>query len=218
MTTGFDLQRYEIPRKERLNDKQIKELIKEYQTTKSEEKKEKIVKNSLYIVNALTKVCCKNKNNYEDDYQAGIMGLILAIERFDVDHGVQWNTFATSYIRGTIIREYQNRNKNKKKGISIHGLELEGKSMENLIQDEQDIEEEIIQREFAKEVAHDMKKALTAKELEAIEYIYGINGREKKTYKQLAAQLGKSQSTLRTQVEKGLKKIKKYMEGYDYEN
>ena len=214
MTAGFYLHRYEIPRKERLSDKEIKQLIKEYQATNSEEKKEEIIKNSLYMIKTVIKASHKNKENYEDDYQAGVIGILFALESFDTERGVQWNTFATKCIRRSIIREFQRRERSKRNGYDVHGLGQGEKSLENITQDEQNIEEEIIEREFAKEVAQNAKNILTQTEFEVLEQVYGINGKEKKTYKQISQQLGKSQSTIRTQIAEGIKKLRKeYMEG-----
>ena len=214
MTAGFYLHRYEIPCKERLSDKEIKQLIKEYQATNSEEKKEEIIKNSLYMIKQVIKGTVRNKENYEDDYQAGVIGMLFALESFDTERGVQWNTFATKCIRRSIIREFQRRERSKRNGYNVHGLGQGDKNPENIIQDEQNIEEEIIEREFAKEVAQNAKNILTQTEFEALEQVYGINGNEKKTYKQISQQLGKSQSTIRTQIAEGIKKLRKeYMEG-----
>lgn len=41
---------------------------------------------------------------YEDLYQEGVIGLILAIDRFDESKNYQFATFAVPYIRGTIQR------------------------------------------------------------------------------------------------------------------
>ena len=43
--------------------------------------------------------------SYADLYQEGCIGLLVAIERFDLGKNVQFATFATHYIRGT-IRDY----------------------------------------------------------------------------------------------------------------
>ena len=108
----------------------------------------------------------------------------------------------------------QKRERSKRNGYNVHGLGQGDKNPENIIQDEQNIEEEIIEREFAKEVAQNAKNILTQTEFEALEQVYGINGKEKKTYKQISQQLGKSQSTIRTQIAEGIKKLRKeYMEG-----
>ena len=213
MTTGFDLQRYEIPKSKRLSDREMKKLIKGYQKTGKEELKEVIIRNSLYMVKQVVKETKKNKENYEDDYQAGVLGMLKAIDNYDPERGVQWNTFAIRCIRSTVSREYHQRAKNKIKGYNVHGLEQEGISLVNTIQDEQNIEEEIIEREFAKQIAENAKNILTENELIVLEQVYGINGKEKKTYKQIADQLGKDQSTLRTQVERAIKKIRKEYKG-----
>ena len=217
ITTGFYLHKCEVSKKDRLNDKQMKELIKEYQATNSTEKKEKIVKNSLYMVKTLAKVYCKNKIHYEDDYQAGVMGMLAAIETFDTERGIQWNTFATKCIRRAMSREFYKRQAANQTDYTLCSYEQENNKatgLENLIQDEQNIEEEVIEREYAKEMIQCAKEVLTAKEFEVLEYTYGLNGKEKKTYQQLAEQFGKSQSTIRNQVSYGIKKIKKaYVKG-----
>lgn len=44
--------------------------------------------------------------DYEDLYQQGVIGLILAIDRFDESRGCAFATFATHYIRG-VIQQYK---------------------------------------------------------------------------------------------------------------
>jgi RNA polymerase sigma factor for flagellar operon FliA len=44
-----------------------------------------------------------NYNEYEDFVNSGIIGLISAMERFDLDHGTKFETYAVSRIRGEII-------------------------------------------------------------------------------------------------------------------
>ena len=46
--------------------------------------------------------------SYADLYQEGCIGLLVAIDRFDLGKNVQFATFATHYIRGT-IRDYCRR-------------------------------------------------------------------------------------------------------------
>lgn len=68
---------------------------------------------------------------FEDLVSLGIFGLIQAIERFDPDQGVQFNTFATIRIRGAIYDELRkqdwiprsNRDKAKRISKTYHTLE-----------------------------------------------------------------------------------------------
>lgn len=213
MISAFNLESYSLPKEKRLSDREMKKLIKRYQKTRKEELREAIIKNSLYMINQVVKESRKNKENYEDDYQAGVIGMLKAIENYDPERGVQWNTFAVKCIKSAVSREYKQRTKEKTAGCSVHGLEQEGVSLENLLANGNDTEEEVISREFARQVAANAKNILTNNELIVLEQVYGINGKEKKTYKQIAEQLGRDQSTLRTQVERAIKKIRKEYKG-----
>ena len=220
MAYGFRLEKQEVQKGKRLSDQEIKNLIKEYQQTNSKETQEEIIKNSLHMVSLLTRLYCKNKENYDDDYQAGVTALLLAIKKFDTGRGVQWNTFAIKCIRRAIKREHEKRK------LEYTTCPLTGSTQNekdrgkiNIIQDDQNIEEELLEKELIQEIIKKAKEILTEREFEALTRYYGLNGEKKKTYKQMAKEEGKSGSTIRTQVERGIKKIKKYMsEGYKNEN
>lgn len=46
--------------------------------------------------------------DYDDDLQTGYTALLLAIEKFDIDRGLRFSTYAVQCIRGSILR-YRNR-------------------------------------------------------------------------------------------------------------
>jgi RNA polymerase sigma factor for flagellar operon FliA len=87
----------------------INELWKDYKKTKNESTKEKIIKNYLPFVKYLTDKIVQHlpqevKNNSKEDlYIEGVIGLMEAIENFDIDRNIKFETFASKRIRGSII-------------------------------------------------------------------------------------------------------------------
>jgi RNA polymerase sigma factor (sigma-70 family) len=67
--------------------------------------REELILAYLYLVKAWAKRITRFANwaNQEDLVEEGIIGLIKAIERFDLETGVEFKYFAKDYIRGTIF-------------------------------------------------------------------------------------------------------------------
>jgi len=83
-------------------------LWKEYKKSKSSSLKEALIKQYLrlvYYVIHRTELKGANLLNEKDFYQFGILGLNEAIERFDPNYGVKFETYAIPRIRGMILDE-----------------------------------------------------------------------------------------------------------------
>jgi RNA polymerase sigma factor for flagellar operon FliA len=83
-------------------------LWKEYKKSKSSSLKEALIKQYLrlvYYVIHRTELKGANLLNEQDFYQFGILGLNEAIERFDPNYGVKFETYAIPRIRGMILDE-----------------------------------------------------------------------------------------------------------------
>ncbi|MCX8092795.1 MAG: FliA/WhiG family RNA polymerase sigma factor [Candidatus Goldbacteria bacterium] len=87
----------------------INELWKIYKKTKSDDVKERLIKNYLPFVKYLAERIIQHlpkdikENIKEDLYIEGIIGLIEAIEKFDIDKKIKFETFASKRIRGAMI-------------------------------------------------------------------------------------------------------------------
>ncbi|MCR4417006.1 MAG: sigma-70 family RNA polymerase sigma factor [Ignavibacteria bacterium] len=83
-------------------------LWKEYKKSKSSRLKEALIKQYLrlvYYVIHRTDLKGAHLLNDQDFYQFGILGLNEAIERFDPNYGVKFETYAIPRIRGMILDE-----------------------------------------------------------------------------------------------------------------
>ncbi|MBO8130533.1 MAG: FliA/WhiG family RNA polymerase sigma factor [Candidatus Marinimicrobia bacterium] len=81
-------------------------LVREYITTKNESLKERIIKSYINLIKHIVGRLHIPENwilKKEDLYQYGIIGLLEALERYNLSYGVSFKTFAYKRIYGEII-------------------------------------------------------------------------------------------------------------------
>ena len=81
-----------------------KQLFIEYIETRDKKIRDELVNKYTYIAKILAHRFGGYGVEYEDIYQVACMGIILAVERFNPDRGVQFATFATPTVLGEIRR------------------------------------------------------------------------------------------------------------------
>lgn len=86
-----------------------KELFLQYQKTKKIEIRNELVNRYLYIVEILSKKFINKGIEYEDIFQVASLGLIYAIERYDLDKGFEFSSFATPTIIGEIKKYFRDK-------------------------------------------------------------------------------------------------------------
>ena len=79
------------------------ELFKRYQSG-DDEAKEKLINGNLKLVLSVLKSFSGRVDNLDDLFQVGVIGLIKAIDNFDLDHEVRFSTYAVPMILGEIKR------------------------------------------------------------------------------------------------------------------
>jgi len=86
-----------------------KELFRLYSKTRDIEIRNILVGKYLYIAEILSKKYTNKGIDYEDIFQVASLGLIYAIERFDVDRGYEFSSFATPTIIGEIKKYFRDK-------------------------------------------------------------------------------------------------------------
>ncbi len=86
-----------------------KELFKLYSKDRSLEIRNELVARHLYISEILSKKYINKGIDYEDIYQVAALGLIYAIERFDITRGYEFSSFATPTIIGEIKKYFRDK-------------------------------------------------------------------------------------------------------------
>ena len=92
-------------------DKQ-QSMLREIKNGK-EELKEEFIKCNLRLVLSLVKRFNSRTDNVDDLFQVGVVGLIKAIDNFDVSQNVQCSTYAVPMIVGEIKRCLRDSNYTK---------------------------------------------------------------------------------------------------------
>ena len=86
-----------------LTNEEMLELFKKYKNG-DESSKEELVNGNLKLVLSILKNYNNRTDNMDDLFQIGCIGLIKAIENFDLSHEVKFSTYAVPMILGEVKR------------------------------------------------------------------------------------------------------------------
>ncbi|MCL1817061.1 MAG: FliA/WhiG family RNA polymerase sigma factor [Clostridiales bacterium] len=84
----------------------LTQLWKQYKIHRDLQAKDQLLLHYVYLVKQIVRRMMpryNNYNEYDDLVNCGIIGLIDATEKFDLRHGVKFETYAVSRIRGEIL-------------------------------------------------------------------------------------------------------------------
>lgn len=87
----------------------IKELFKEFSINRDIETRNILIEKHLYIAEILSKKYANRGIDYDDIFQVASLGLIYAINRFDIDKGFEFSSFATPTIIGEIKKHFRDK-------------------------------------------------------------------------------------------------------------
>jgi RNA polymerase sigma-B factor len=90
-------------------EKNDQELLRRYHEQNDLEAREKLIEQYLPLVRSLARRYSYRGEQLEDLVQVGCIGLIKAIDRFDIDRGVELTTYATPNIIGEIKRHFRDK-------------------------------------------------------------------------------------------------------------
>ncbi len=87
-----------------------KELFKRYSRNKeNKEIRNILIERHLYLVNLLAKKYINKGVDFEDIYQVASLALIYAIDRYDIEKGYEFSSFATPTIIGEIKKYFRDK-------------------------------------------------------------------------------------------------------------
>lgn len=87
-----------------------KELFKIYSKDKdNKEVRNILIEKHLYLVNLLAKKYANKGVEFEDIYQVASLALIYAIDRYDIEKGYEFSSFATPTIIGEIKKYFRDK-------------------------------------------------------------------------------------------------------------
>ena len=86
------------------------ELFKKYQNEHDLVAKEKLINGNLKLVLSILKKYTNRTDNLDDLFQIGVIGLIKAIDNFDLSYGLKLSTYACPMIAGEMRRYLRDNN------------------------------------------------------------------------------------------------------------
>ncbi len=179
-----------------------------------EEAKKILVERNLRLVVYIAKKFENTGIDFEDLISIGTIGLMKAINSFNIDKKIKLATYASRCIENEILMQLR-RNTKIKNEVSIdEPLNKDGDGNELLLSDilgtDVDITSKSIENEVDKALLKIAISKLNKREMEIMKLRFGIegNGREK-TQKEVADMMGISQSYISRLEKRIMKKMKK---------
>ena len=87
-----------------LKESEKMELLKEIQETGSKAARDKLIKGNLRLVLSVIQRFTNRGEDIDDLFQIGVVGLIKAINNFDLTKGVRFSTYCVPMISGELRR------------------------------------------------------------------------------------------------------------------
>ena len=93
-----------------LTNKETEELFKIYKSTNDSFAREELINGNLKLVLSIIKRFNNRGENLDDLFQVGCLGLVKAIDNFDLSYNVKLSTYAVPMILGEIKRYLRDNN------------------------------------------------------------------------------------------------------------
>ena len=183
-----------------------------------ESARQTLIERNLRLVVYIAKKYEGSVPDISDLVSVGAIGLIKAVNSFNIERNIKLATFASRCIENEILM-YLRKVVRRKCEISLDeplNTDLEGNEL--LLGDIIGTDADIVSRELEKKAEIDILyqsfKTLTPREIMIIKMRYGLMNEEEKTQKEIADMLGISQSYISRLEKKVLNKLKKEMQKY----
>ncbi len=198
-----------------LTDEEEKEYINMLGGEQDELAKKKLIEHNLRLVVYIAKKFENSLVEIEDLISIGSIGLIKAINSFNGDKNIKIATYASRCIQNEILM-YLRKISKQKNFVSIDDpLNIDSEGNELLLTDlvsiDSDIPEVDVEKETEKNILWNILNRLNSREKEIMVMRFGLDGNIEKTQKEVADDLGISQSYISRLEKKIIKQIKKEM-------
>lgn len=144
----------EIRRIPLLTTQQERELAKKI-AEGDERAKEQFIKSNLRLVVSIAKRYIGKKMDFLDLIQEGNLGLIAAVDKYDIETGYKFSTYAYWWINQAITRAIANKDRNVRVPVHLHGKIITYRKVVNKL------EEKLGRTPTLNEIANEMNISLS---------------------------------------------------------
>jgi len=196
-----------------LSDDDEKLYISLLDSDQSEFARQKLIEHNLRLVIYVAKKFTNSEVDIEDLISIGSLGLIKAINSYKIDKNIKIATYASKCIENEILM-YLRKISKQKKEISLDeplNVDSEGNELVlfDLIPSDKDCPQEDMEKTTEKQILWKVINKLNSREKEIMLLRFGLNGGEELTQKEVADNLGISQSYISRLEKKIVGRIKK---------
>ncbi len=177
----------------------------------SREARGKLIEHNLRLVAHIAKKYELTFEEKDDVLSIGIIGLIKAVDNFNINANNKLATFAARCIENEILMHIRS-NKNKRNTVSLSspiGSDKDGNEIElmDIVKDNSDCVEDIMVKDEMIVKLGDSLKILNEKELDIIKRRYGLYGYKHMTQKEISEMLAISRSYVSRIEKRALMKL-----------
>ena len=175
--------------------------------------KQKLIEHNLRLVVYIAKKFENTGLDLEDLISIGAIGLIKAVQTYKYDKKIKLATYASRCIENEILMQLRKMNKIKAEVSLEEPLNSDGDGnellLEDILYDEKQTLGKDMERTSEQQILWEIIDKLGAREKEIMIMRFGLLGGEEKTQKEVADELGISQSYISRLEKKILGKMKK---------
>ena len=179
------------------------------------EARQRLIERNLRLVVYIAKRFDNTGINIEDLISIGTIGLIKAVNTFQSDKNIKLATYASRCIENEILM-YLRKNSNTRTEVSLdEPLNTDWDGKELLLSDVMGTDPDVVMRPLEEDVdrqlLHSAVAKLAPRERDIIAMRFGLGGRKELTQKEVADQLGISQSYISRLEKRIILRLKREM-------
>lgn len=180
------------------------------------EARNKLIEHNLRLVSHILKKYYVQPSDQDDLISIGTIGLIKGITTFKPDKKVRLATYASRCVENEILMHFRSQRKYQGDVSLSDSLDADGEgsalSIMDVIRVDDDMLENLDTRESCARIRQCVKECLTLREAKVVTLRYGLDGREPRTQREIAAACGISRSYVSRLEKKALEKLRAEME------
>ena len=180
------------------------------------EARNKLVEHNLRLVSHILKKYYVQTSDQDDLISIGTIGLIKGVSTYQMDKKVRLATYCSKCIQNEILMYFRAQRKFQGDVSLSDAIESdrEGDSLSlmDVIKVDDDLMENLDAKDSRAKVRQCVERCLTPRELDVVTLRYGLDGKEPRTQREVAAQWGISRSYVSRIEKKALEKLRAAME------
>ena len=181
-----------------------------------ENARQKLILHNLRLVSHIVRKYYSSAPDPEDLVSIGTIGLIKAVDTFNIRNGARFATYAAKCIQNEILMHFRSRKKLASE-VSIHetiDIDRDGNPLTyiDVICCDEDVADEIDKKMTTQKMLRYMDALLTPRERQILMMRYGIGGIQAQTQREIAKTLNISRSYVSRIEKSALEKLRDALE------